>query len=986
MVSVTMLQLSRRFATNGSFRGFKTLISLRKTAWVAAREDMERHAGVTFQRRFLGLSDVLQNMKKTQKGQFIISYAVIMYDLTFHHAIFNIGKKRSKKKPKADSPLSEGGDGAEGKSLKGKNSNSKGNIRKGAAKGTGDAPLQELSSFQKAIKAQLDGTMNAEAIRGDVVQGMSSLLETGTAKVHTQDVTEGELRYQRYLARMEDKRDKLNRQYTPEGRDQGKGSRRRKSSGSEGSAPHVNVSNIKPVSNVRGKNDGSGDSAVAAAASGGTMELSALRARVLAQQQENQQHSSAPRSDKGSTRKTKTKHNDSSRLDERTVAIPHGGIALRDLAAALGVPMKALRVQIEDAGESLEATNEGSGGSDADLIVGPDTAELVALENGANAERLEDRDKGAQALARRRRGNKSREEGLTSFPRAPVVCIMGHVDHGKTTLLDTLRLASVADGEAGGITQKLSAFSVVPQNRDKEIIFLDTPGHAAFTAMRSFGAHATDIVVLVVAIDDGVRPQTRESIRIAREAGCTVVVAVNKVDKIKSESDRTEARLSLLSELTKEDLIVEEFGGDIQVVDISGKTGMGMEELLDTIQLQAEMLELSAFDDGLAEGTVLDSHIEKGRGTVIDVLVQTGKLKLGDPIVVGSAFGKVKALLDSQGTTITEAVAPMPVRVLGLRSLPDAGLTQGKMGTLELLAVETEGAARVIAERRARVVSLQRLKAQEETARNAAADEARMLASSAENDGDGLEAVDEAGVGVHASGATLGTAEAEMIRLVLKADGQGTLQALRKIVDGICEEAGSDVNINIVSEGVGDVNQNDISILSHNPSAVSGRNMVLGFNVKIADPSTKSAAKQADVYASVDSVVYRLEDSLCSATNALMPRKEVLTRVGGATCLKTFQLNDKQKSMVAGLSVRDGTLRAGPGFIFRVKRGDGFVLPRSGGTRVTLRRFKDTVEEVQSGSECGLSISRHRDFQEGDEIECLEIGYDSRVISATEKR
>ena len=346
------------------------------------------------------------------------------------------------------------------------------------------------------------------------------------------------------------------------------------------------------------------------------------------------------------------------------------------------------------------------------------------------------------------------------------------------------------------------------------------------------------------------------------------------------------------------------------------------------------MLELSAYTEGMAEAAVLDTYSERGRGTVVDLLLSSGQLNIGDPVVVGSSFGKVKALIDSSGKNLKVARPPMPVRMLGLRSLPETSQSSGQ----ELLVVETEAKAREIAERRGRVEELRRLSAIETQARLAAEDAALV----AEMEAEGLAAADADPT----NSPKVAAKRVEQIRLVLKADGQGTLLALEKIVNNVRDLAAGDVNIEVVSKGVGNISLSDIHMLTADPLKLHGatstptHSMVLGFNVQQADGNTKATAKQADVQVAHHGVVYRLEDSLSTLTNSVMPKHEVLTSVGTATCTQTFQLHDKGKSVVAGLQVRSGLLNCHGDFIFRVKRNDVYVLPRAGTKRASLRRFK----------------------------------------------
>ena len=356
-------------------------------------------------------------------------------------------------------------------------------------------------------------------------------------------------------------------------------------------------------------------------------------------------------------------------------------------------------------------------------------------------------------------GTLQRMGRLKTVPRSPVVCVMGHVDHGKTTLLDALRNANVADGEAGGITQKLSAFRVrLDYEDDREVVFLDTPGHAAFSTMRSHGVNATDLVVLVVALDDGVKSQTREALRTAKNSGSTIIVAINKIDKIPPGPAREAAKSKIYAALSEEDLICEEFGGNVMAVEVSAQSGDNLDSLVESLLLQADVMELEAAEDGQCEAIVLDANMEKGRGVVADVLVRRGCLKMGDSVVVATMFGKVRAMVDDSGKAIEEAGPSTPVRLLGLRSIPTAGS--------ELLSVDSEAKARDIVERRTKLGE-----ARAEMARKRSVNQKESGMSSA--------------------------AEVPTLPLVLKCDGVGTLQALEKVVDDLNNRT-DDINIMVV--------------------------------------------------------------------------------------------------------------------------------------------------------------------------------------------
>ena len=449
---------------------------------------------------------------------------------------------------------------------------------------------------------------------------------------------------------------------------------------------------------------------------------------------------------------------------------------------------------------------------------------------------------------------------------------MGHVDHGKTTLLDTLRKynqkssstsssgsskekntsgpGEVAGTEAGGITQKLSAFGV-EVTPGRNVMFLDTPGHAAFSSMRSHGAIATDLVILVVAIDDGVRPQTIEALKMAKEADCSIIVVLNKVDKI-PYSEREAARSRVLTQLLKHDLIVEEFGGDVQVAEVAGRTGEGIDALMESLLLQAEVLELQASITGQAEAIVLDASVERGRGVVAEVLVRWGSLSVGDAVVVGGSYGKVKSMVNDRGEAVRTALPSHSVRLQGLRSLPSTGQ--------EMLSVDSELVAKEIADRRQQELESRRVREQELQIRRAQM-RARIEAEAlAEAQGSGAAAVDIPKV-----------VDPVKINVVMKADGIGTLEALKQIVNGIASRALQDVSVNIVGASVGDVSLSDVEL-----AASGGDALVLAFNVGIVDSAARSKAKMLDVNICRNNVIYRLEDELVRTMLSHLPKERSL--------------------------------------------------------------------------------------------------------------
>lgn len=596
----------------------------------------------------------------------------------------------------------------------------------------------------------------------------------------------------------------------------------------------------------------------------------------------------------------------------KSVSIPHQGLTLKGLASRLSVRLDVLTKTLADLGEDLSK----EGGEGEDCLLEADLCELVVLEMGVDVKREEgavDDQVGPSSKAAAAVGT---TQEMVLEPRSPVVCVMGHVDHGKTTLLDSLRKANVASGEAGGITQKLSAFSVDVGGR--QVVFLDTPGHAAFCKMRSNGAEATDLVILVVAIDDGVRPQTKEALRVAKEAKCTIIVALNKVDKISDPSERKTARARVLSQLVENDLMVEDYGGDVMVVEVAGKTGDGLDRLVESILLQADVMELKAASAGQAEAVVLDAYMEKGRGVVADALVRWGTLSVGDCIVVDTMFGRVKAMVDDDGNPITTAGPSTPVRLLGLRSVPTAGQ--------ELLSVASEAKARQISERRLRVQQLRQRQLQGGAPTKAATD-----------------ASGETEVG---SSSSSETPKVPHINVLLKADGVGTLQALEQIVSSLGQRT-SDVTVSVADASIGDVSRSDVE-----RAFTMGNALVLGFNIGLADSATRACAKELDVSIIRDTVIYRLEDSLRTAMQAQMPKERTLISEGNAKVQKVFVMRDKTATAVAGLVVQSGFLRTGSAnanVVYKVTRQNGeMVLDEQDGSSAVLKRFKDTVHKVSA--------------------------------------
>ena len=527
-----------------------------------------------------------------------------------------------------------------------------------------------------------------------------------------------------------------------------------------------------------------------------------------------------------------------------------------------------------------------------------DTATLVVEELGHTAVPIKESAVEDQLL-----GEQATHE---SMPRPPVVTVMGHVDHGKTSLLDYIRRTKVAAGEAGGITQHVGAYHV--ETPKGVVTFLDTPGHAAFTAMRARGAQITDIVVLVVAADDGVMPQTIEAIQHARAAEVPIVVAMTKIDKPEADIDRVK------NGLAQQNVLPEDWGGDTMFVGVSARTGAGVDQLLDSILLQAEVLELRAARDGMAAGVVIESSIEKGRGAVATVLVKRGTLKPGDPIIAGQEFGRVRAMFDEAGKSIDEAGPALPVVVLGLSGAPNAGD--------EFLVVESE--------RKAREVALYRQGKFRDTklAKQAPQKLEDMLSQMGEN-------------------------KSATVQLVIKADVQGSAEALR---DSLTKLSTDEVSVKVVASGVGGITESDVTLAA----ASSAR--IIGFNVR-ADASARNAIKENGVDVRYYSIIYEAIDDIRQALSGLLAPEVKETIVGLAEVRDVFR--SSKFGTVAGCIVVDGYVRRNNPI--RVLR-DNVVIFEGG--LESLRRFKDDVNEVRAGTECGIGVKNYNDVRAGDQIEC----------------
>jgi translation initiation factor IF-2 len=498
-----------------------------------------------------------------------------------------------------------------------------------------------------------------------------------------------------------------------------------------------------------------------------------------------------------------------------------------------------------------------------------------------------------------------RPELLSSRP--PVVTVLGHVDHGKTSLLDRIRSASVAAGEAGGITQKIGAYTV--DQHDRKITFIDTPGHEAFTAMRARGAKVTDVAILVVAADDGVMPQTREAISHIKAAGVPIVVAINKMDKEDAAPDRVK------QQLTEEGLQPVEWGGKIEMVGVSARTGLGIDQLLETVLLEADLKELKANKNRRATGVVIESALDRGRGAVATVLVQNGTLRVGDVVVVGAAYGKIRALVDDKGKQVKKAGPSIPVEIMGLSDVPAAGDT--------LMVVSDERAAREAAAKRS-------------TKRR----DVRVAATS------GPRVSLETFMQMPADGGS------KTLNLVIKADGQGSVEALRSRVEGL---SNGEVGIRVILAGVGGITPNDVNLAS------ASNAVLIGFNIR-PDETVKRLAENEQVDLRFYQVIYDVENDLKKAMVGLLAPKFREIVLGRAEVREIFKVS--KVGAIAGCYVQSGKITRNSKV--RVLRDSAVVFD---GEIESLRRFKDDVREVTENFECGIQVARFADLKQGDVIE-----------------
>ena len=532
-----------------------------------------------------------------------------------------------------------------------------------------------------------------------------------------------------------------------------------------------------------------------------------------------------------------------------------------------------------------------------------ETAQLVVEELGHNPILVS-----GNEVEVKLRNEVTSDEGAVLVSRAPVVTVMGHVDHGKTSLLDYIRKSKVASGEAGGITQHIGAYRVGTSHG--ELAFLDTPGHAAFTAMRARGAQCTDVVILVVAADDGVMPQTEEAVQHARAAGVPIVVAINKMDKEAADPDRVK------NELSAKDVIPEDWGGDTQFIPVSAHTGEGIEALLEAVALQAELLELKAPSDVPARGVVIESRMDKGRGVVATVLVQAGELKGGDILLAGQSFGRVRAMTDEFGASIKTAGPSTPVELLGLDSPPEAGD--------EFLVVPDERKAREVSEFRSEKERSEKLQ--------------RQQAAKLENMFSGM-----------------GANEKKVLPIVLKTDVRGSLEAIQA---ALLDMGNEEVQVNLIGGGVGGITENDVNL------ALTSGAIVIGFNVR-ADTTARRLAEAESAEIRYYSIIYQLIDEVKSALSGMLDPERVEEIIGIAEVRDVFR--SPKFGQVAGCMVVEGTVyRSKP---IRVLRENVVIYE---GELESLRRFKDDVNDVRNGTECGIGVKNY-DVKVGDQIEVFDV-------------
>ncbi|MFA6766745.1 MAG: translation initiation factor IF-2, partial [Clostridia bacterium] len=535
-----------------------------------------------------------------------------------------------------------------------------------------------------------------------------------------------------------------------------------------------------------------------------------------------------------------------------------------------------------------------------------DTAELIAAEFNVMLEKQITKT-GEELLTELFEENTIEDEKNLAR-RPPVVTIMGHVDHGKTSILDYIRKSNVASGEAGGITQHIGAYTI--KVNDSKITFIDTPGHEAFTAMRARGANVTDIVVIVVAGDDGVMPQTVEAINHAKAAGVQIIVAINKMDKQQANPDR------VLQQLAEHEILVEEWGGTVPAVEVSAHTGMGIQDLLENIVTVAEIMELKANPSRTAKGVIIESRLDKGTGPVATILVQTGTLKVSDFIVAGTATGKIRAMFDDQGKRVTQAPPSTAVSILGLQSVPNAGD--------QIFVVNDEKLSKKVAEERKNKEKIEKLKIKKVT----------------------LEDVFN----------KLEEGKTKDLNLIIKADVQGSVEALKQSLIKLSNE---EVKVNVVHGGVGAISESDI-MLADTSDAI-----IIGFNIR-PDNKAKALAERSEVEIKLYKIIYDVIDDIDKAIKGLLAPKFKETYLGTAEVRAVFKVSGA--GSVAGCMVKDGKVMKNARV--RLIRDSVEIFDT---TIASLKRFKDDVREVAAGFECGISLDKYNDIKEGDVIEAYLV-------------
>ena len=581
------------------------------------------------------------------------------------------------------------------------------------------------------------------------------------------------------------------------------------------------------------------------------------------------------------------------------VVIVERGVSSQEFAPKLNrTPADVVRFLLNN-GEMVTAT----------MTLADEQMELFALEVGAEILLVEP---GQQEEAELQKLFDDSDDDELQEPRPPVITVMGHVDHGKTTLLDRIRGANVVDGEAGGITQHIGAYQV--ENEHGSVTFLDTPGHAAFTQMRARGADATDIVVLMVAADDGIMPQTIEAINHARAADVPIVVAVNKIDKANADPQR------VLTQLAEYELVPESWGGDTIVVEMSALKGLGVDDLIEQLQVVAELEELTANPTGRAKGIVIEAQLDKGRGPVATVLVDKGELKVGDPIVAGAAWGKVRAMINDKGEQVKVAGPSMPVQVLGLSLVPEAGD--------EFRVAPDEKIARTVAEARELRLKAKHLR-----------EDARV----------------KTGTKLEDIFAQIQSGEKASVNLILKADVQGSLEA---VTESLRRLERDEVNVSFVHRAVGGITENDITLANATNATI------IGFNVR-PDGKARKLAEHEEVEIRTYEIIYKLLEDIEQAVIGMLEPEFEEQVTGEAEVREIFRV--PKQGAIAGCYVRSGVITRGSKVRFLR---DGTIIWK--GDIASLRRFKDDAREVREGFECGIGLSDFQDLKPGDLIETFQ--------------